>query len=673
MNHVLRFFFAVLVPGICSAQDTVRDHEITIDDYFSQAYISQCEISPDGNHVAYIEVRWNKEDDQRNYDLWVVDVESQRRQRLTFERTSEYAPQWAPDSRTIYFAATFKREGEKKPPYDGKTQVWRILRDGSGLNPVTQVKGGVHQFEVSRDGSAIYYTTTKDHTINDWSNLRNEFKDEIEFGHGIHKVSELWKLNLDTWRTEKLVDEARYIRSFAVSPDHQTIAMITDPDQHLISHEGKSEVRLFYPDTGESQDLPDTQWRDEASSPFGWLENPAWSSDSKHLAFSISFDGYPTWIFATSFEEDGPTTKKLPRPKDVEVNGALAWIPESTKLAFLGDHHALERIYSVDIESGATELHSPDIVVVDDFSIARDGSRIATTQSGQTYAGDLFVGSLSKSPKRLFKVNPQIDRWKLPKIGLVQWKGANGDEVEGILELPPDYDGETPLPLIVAIHGGPTASTKFCFRYWIYHRTMFPSKGYAVLLPNYRGSTGYGDTFMTELIGRENDIEVQDILLGVDAMIDRGIADPKRLGVSGWSNGGYLTNCLIATNRFQAASSGAGVLDMTIQWAEEDTPGHVINYMDGLPWNKPEAYRKASPLYSFRNGIKTATIIHVGEKDPRVPATHSRGLHRALHYYLNAPCELLIYPGAGHSLSTYTHRRAKLKWDVAWFEKYLAP
>ena len=148
-------------------------------------------------------------------------------------------------------------------------------------------------------------------------------------------------------------------------------------------------------------------------------------------------------------------------------------------------------------------------------------------------------------------------------------------------------------------------------------------------------------------------------------------ADPKRLGVSGWSNGGYLTNCLIATNRFQAASSGAGVFDMSIQWGEEDTPGHVVNYMDGLPWEKPEAYQKASPLFSFGPGIETATIIHVGENDPRVPVTHSQALHRALHHYIQAPCELLIYPDEGHSLNSYTHRRAKLKWDLAWFDRYL--
>ncbi len=154
-------------------------------------------------------------------------------------------------------------------------------------------------------------------------------------------------------------------------------------------------------------------------------------------------------------------------------------------------------------------------------------------------------------------------------------------------------------------------------------------------------------------------------------MIQRGIADPNRIGVMGWSNGGFLTNCLITkSNRFRAASSGAGVLDMVIQWCTEDTPGHVINYMSGaLPWSNPEAYRHGSPMYEL-DKVKTPTLIHVGGDDPRVPPAHSRALYRALRHYLHVPTELIVYPGEGHGLTTYTNRKAKMKWDLAWFCRY---
>jgi dipeptidyl aminopeptidase/acylaminoacyl peptidase len=198
------------------------------------------------------------------------------------------------------------------------------------------------------------------------------------------------------------------------------------------------------------------------------------------------------------------------------------------------------------------------------------------------------------------------------------------------------------------------------------------AKGYALISPNYHGSTGYGDTFTSKLIGRENDIEVIDIRTGIEALIEKEIADPDRIGVMGWSNGGYLTNCMItaAPDLFKAASSGAGILDMVIQWGTEDTPGHVVNFMQGLPWEVSSAYLKASPLYNL-DRIKTPTLIHVGGADPRVPPAHSRGLYRALQHYLHVPVELVVYPGEAHGLSTHENRLAKMKWDLAWFDKYL--
>lgn len=181
-----------------------------------------------------------------------------------------------------------------------------------------------------------------------------------------------------------------------------------------------------------------------------------------------------------------------------------------------------------------------------------------------------------------------------------------------------------------------------------------------MLSPNYRGSTRYGDRFMTDLIGRKNDLDVKDILSGVDALVARGVADEERLAVTGWSNGGYLVNCLIAaTDRFRAASSGAGEFDTVMQWATEDTPGHVVNFAPGLPWNAGAALHRTSPIYRA-GAIRTPTLIHAGTHDARVPVQHGLALHHAL----------FDYPGAGHSLSSYRHRRAKLSWDQAWFDHY---
>jgi len=290
-----------------------------------------------------------------------------------------------------------------------------------------------------------------------------------------------------------------------------------------------------------------------------------------------------------------------------------------------------------------------------------------------TTVGDLYRLSENGDRLRITDLNSQVAEWRLPQMEVVSWTGGDGDTVEGILELPQGWEpADGPLPLIVELHGGPTSATRYQLRLWIYGRALMAAKGYALLSPNYHGSMGYGDDFMTKLIGRENVIEVVDIRTGVEALVKRGIADPERLGVMGWSNGGFLANAMITAEPglFRAASSGAGVVHQVLQWSVQDTPGHNINFMQGLPWENPDAYRAGSPLYKL-GGVTTPTLIHVGGADPRVPPAHSRALYRALRHYLKVPVELVIYPGEGHRLSIRANRLAKMKWDLAWFERYL--
>ncbi len=660
---------ALLVLSVAAFAQIERTHDIVPEDYFTQIFLSGCEASPDGKLTAFVDYRWDLENDRRSRDLWVLNNKTKETLRLTFDPGNETSPAWSPDSKKIYFVGHIKQGDADQAPYDGSAQVWKINADGSELSPVTNVPDGIYDFQLSDDGKAIYYTRTKDFIIDEWKELRSQYKNDLKFGHGINEVSELWKLDLVTWRSEMLIDPNLHIHSFSVSPDQKNIAIITTEDGKLVSLEGWSDVQVYNSSTKALTILEDKLFREEAPSPHGWLGGLCWSDNSQKLAFDIDFDGYPVEIFVADATSDFSMIK-LPRPEIVSVAGGLAWLPGKNSVAFLGEFKARTHVYSIDVASGTSKNHTPGDVVIDGFDFVNSRGDLVAIQSGATYYQDL-VYHTKKSSTRLTHLNPQVDTWKIPQMSIFSWVGADGDTVEGILELPPDYDGEGNLPLVVSLHGGPTASEKYCFMLWIYGRASFPAKGYAMLSPNYRGSTGYGDEFMTDLVGHENDWDVQDIMAGVDALIDQGIVDPERMGVTGWSNGGFLTNCLIASNRFKAASSGAGTLDMTVQLIEEDTPGHVINFMEGLPWEKPEEYQKASPLYTLKPGITTAVLIHVGENDPRVPASHSIGLHRMLTRYLDVPCELVIYPGAGHNLSKYTHRLAKVQWDHAWFDRYV--
>lgn len=665
--------------GAAVAQDTpVRDHDIVLDDYFTIGAIGQIAASPDGKYVAYTETRWEPPRDKRNTDLWVVETETQQVRRLTFDRSGDRSPVWSPDSQFIYFTSSRKRGDDKDPPFGGKRQVWRIAVDGGASTPtaVTRVKDGIGMYELSADGRTLYYTTEREATEDEWKDLRGEYK-KLNYAHGVTNFSQIWKLDLASWRAEKIVDEDRVIGAMKVSADQRRIAMLTTPDEELIFNEGRSRVDVYDATTKKVTTVTADGWRDGHASPYGWIDGVAWSSDGGSLAFTLSFDGYPTQLFVAEWDSGaGATLRELGRPRGITImGGTMKWQPGTRALAFIGEDHARARVYSLNNiqlgRQGVVRTLTTGDFVVGGFDFVRSSGALAMVMGTTQHPPDIFLAAGGSTPQRLTRINPQVDTWKLPKISIVRWKGAGGDDVDGILELPRDHTPGTPLPMIVEIHGGPTSASTYSFRFWIYGRALLASKGYALLSPNYRGSTGYGDKFMVDLVGRENDIEVEDILKGVDAMVAKGIADPERLGVMGWSNGGFLTNCLIAkTNRFRAASSGAGVLDQVIQWGVEDTPGHVINYMKGLPWDLPGAYRSGSPLFNLGK-VSTPTLIHVGEGDARVPSAHAKTLYRALRHYLHVPVELIVYPGEGHGLTTYDHRKAKMAWDLAWFDRYL--
>ncbi len=660
----------------CTIAFTAHKREITLEDYFTQRYISSLALSPDGKWVAYTDMKWEPPSEERNHDLWVVDVATKNAERLTFDAANEGSVQWSSDSRWIYFTANYKRGADAEVPYDGKTQIWRISRSGGEPIPVTRLTDGISSFKLTASGDALYYSVSADEYDDDeWKSLRKEHKD-VEYGHGKFSKSELHRLDLKSWRSEKIYGEPRHIEEYAISDDEKSIALITVKTELLIHNEGNSIAQVLDRESGVITTLDDALWRKNVASPFGWLDGLSWSADGGKLSIRCTWDGYPPEIYVAHFGNETVLTK-LTRPNEVHptADAVISWLGNS--IVFPVEDHARQRLLKIDNISksgqGGHKILTPGDVVIDGYSFSKDGKTLAVEWDTARSPGEIYVGTSSGMGfKQVTDMNPQMAEWKIPQMEIFTWIAPDGTPVEGILELPPDYvKGSGPLPTYVSLHGGPTSQDEFRFEYWIYGRILWASKGWACFCPNYRGSTGHGDKFMTDLIGHENDIEVKDILAGVDALVAAGIADSTKLAVGGWSNGGYLTNAVIThTTRFKAASTGAGVLDMITQWGIEDTPGHVVNFMEGQPWETQETWVKSSPSWNL-NKITTPTLIHIGEGDARVPAAHSRMLHRALKEYVKVPTELVIYPGQGHGLTKHSFRKAKLDWDIAWIKKYV--
>ncbi len=674
-------FVAVVLalPSVAVAQEA-RTHDIVPDDYSTLNAITEIAVSPDGKQVAYCLGTWDKAEDNRKTDLWVISTDGKGKStRLTFDRANDRHPKWSADGKAIYFLGNRKRAAETKAPFDGTAQVWRIDAAGGEPKAVTREAGGVSGYDYAAKAEAVFYSTDADHADDDeFAKLRAKYG-KVEYGHGKRKVSEIHRLDVISWRTERVVADKRYVREFVVTQDGKKIAMISAFDDTVVKSEGESRVDVW--EGGKVTTPPTDAYRkNPKNSPYAWLENLCWSPDGTKFAFTAVHDAFPAEILVGgeagsqwSVERVNRETDKgrwevvgygrgLGAPMKWGTNDVLLTLTERQGVTGLGTLTKGSALAS-GIAEGNPNILGFDISGSPEYFIHAPRTSFPVLTSR-------WDGSAV-----LVDPNPHVATWKLPSVQHVTWKGPDGAEVGGVLELPYGYKKGDKLPLVVAIHGGPTTSTKADLNFDPHNgRLYFAAAGYAVLLPNYRGSTGYGDKFVTDLIGRENDIEVKDILAGIQHLIKEGIADENRVGCMGWSNGGYLTNCLITLKdspvKFKAASSGAGIVDTVAEWGFNDEPAYPIVFKKGLPWEQPDVYRKTSPTYGLGN-VTTPTLVHVGGGDERCPPGHSRMLYRALKENLKVPTELVVYSGEPHGLTKLSNRKAKMEWDLAWFDKYL--
>lgn len=677
MRRLLAPLALLVAVGHLSAAPPERTHDITPADYASVNTITEIALSPDGKQVAYVLATWDNKTDRRNMQLWVVDTDGKGKpKQLTNDNAGDGHPKWSADGKSIY---TLAKRGTKAKP-----QVWKVPLDGGKPEAATSAQDGVTAYDYAPKADTIFFTvdgTTTDD--DDFAALRKKF-DKIDYGHGKRAVSTLYAA--DKSGVKQVLADNRYIREFAVTQDGKRVAMVTAFDDSVIKSEGESRVDVW--EGGKITTPPTDVYRAKAASPYAWLEGLAWNPEGTRFAFCCIHDAYPAEIIIGEVKNNQWTTGKMnreqvfkpePTKEQVQVRGygsPIHWLSAGT-FVYYTDAGGMVRPLVYVLSDGAT--HVPKTPAGPPVTYAFDvRPRVAVAELvGRADGLPVLRGALvGNKPVDLVDPNPHTETWKFPTVEHVTWKSADKATVGGPLELPFGWkQGDKPLPLVVAIHGGPTTASYNDQRFDPHNgRLYFAAKGYAVLCPNYRGSTGYGDKFLTDLVGNENDLDVKDIVAGIQHLIKEGIADPDRIAVMGWSNGGYLTNCLITMKnppvKIKAASSGAGILDTVAEWGFNDEPAYPIVFKKGQPWEKPDIYKQTSPIYGIGN-VTTPTLIHVGGNDVRCPPGHSRMLYRALKEYKNVPTQLCEYPGQPHGLGTLTFRTAKMEWDLAWFEKYL--
>jgi dipeptidyl aminopeptidase/acylaminoacyl peptidase len=409
----------------------------------------------------------------------------------------------------------------------------------------------------------------------------------------------------------------------------------------------------------------------------GGAENqPQFSPDGRWISYLARADGDvnvgPERIHIVA--ATGGEPRALAQTFDGYIS-SYRWVFDSQRVIFLAALGVGANLYSmrVDEPSPSPTLMTRNEGVTTGFSMTVDGMNIAYVHENPRMPTEVaLLNARNMIPILLTRLNPQIESLTLGQVDAVKWNSNDGTEVEGILVYPVGYQTGARYPLLTYIHGGPEgAYTKVFNASWSAFPQVYAGAGYAVFMPNFRGSSNYGAKFArsnARLVGK---VDYEDILSGVDHLIKLGLADESRLAVAGWSYGGYMSAWIIGhTDRFKCAAYGAGLSNAVSYWGNADIVHQRERLHGGTPWEARKMFDEQSPL-NYLTNVKTPALIFHGEKDERVPLGQSLESYRTLKR-LGVTTQLVIYPDQGHGLLTPSYQLDKMRREFAWVEKYLA-
>jgi len=665
-------------------------------------------ISPDGKMVLYtISIpQWKAGKNFTDIFIAPADGSVPPRQMTYTKEKNESSPQWARDSRSFGFLSD---RGEKQ-------QLYLMRVDGGEARQVSDAKDGVNAFAFSRDGKWVAFSAGKPEERQLW--LASLEKDEAPVQltkHATPLTSWAWSTDSsrifflapdrmdkdDVKRKEKKFDvriadepkppvhlwsvtiadkaekrwttsEAYSVGQFTQSMDGAWIGLRTVSTFRYANSvtQDEAEIYLLNLTSGETRRLTNNSTGEGLG---------RFSPDSKWLVFSAEDDFQDmrnTKLYVVPVA-GGPMKKLLP---EWDNNAGFAsWSADSKALYFSTGVGVDAHMFTVAVADGDRAKEPQQLtrergVVGGSFDYETGMFLLSFTDP--TQPGEYYVArpeTLGQRARwvRVSTANSQVAQFQLGEFETVRWKSSDGQTVEGILVKPIGYERGKKYPLIVQIHGGPAAAdmNTFSAGYGSYVH-IFAANGYAVLKPNYRGSNQYGEKFRVQISGDYFRQAFEDIMLGVDSLIARGIADPDKLGMMGWSAGGHWSNwTLTHTNRFKAISSGAGAMNWISMYAQTDVQSPREFYFKGKPWENWDHYVTVSPLKYIKNA-KTPTLIHVCDGDPRVPKPQSDELHMALKK-LGVPTEYIVYPQNSHGITDPRYQMVKMVSEFNWFEKWI--
>lgn len=654
----------LLLCGVFAAGGAAQSERrpMTIVDLLDMPQIGEPRLSPDASRLLYVrrEADWKK--NGTTVHIWRVNVDGSGTVQMTSGQEGESSPRWSPDGAVIAFVA---QRGDDK-----HAQIYTMPDNGGEARRLTEHATAVSSPQWSPDGKWIYFVAAEDKTAEE--KAREKVKDNVFAFEENGKNRHVWRASVATGKAERITGGEFSINGYELSRDGTMIAHSRTPTP-LLDDFLHGEVWVMRADGSESKQITTN-----AVGEYGASLSP----DNQHVLFVANTDDqlkdlyYNNRLFVAPVA-GGPPRSLVPGG-DYDISDA-DWSKSGEEIYFSANTGVRQHLYRVSAGGGEVAAVTRGDHAVRSWHFVPASGVVAFSWSdpkdpGELRLLDVSTPAVEAESRRVTQVYADVlERFDVPRVEVVRWKGADGVDVEGLLYYPLDYREGTRSPLVVQTHGGPAASDKIDFGNSHDYEPVLTALGYFVFKPNYRGSTGYGDAFLRDMVGHYFHQAHVDVMRGVDALIDRGLVDGDRMAKMGWSAGGHMTNKIITyTDRFKAASSGAGAINWVSMYGQSDVRTYRTPWFGGTPWDEgapATQYFADSPLFDLHK-VKTPTIVLVGENDMRVPMAQSIELYRALKH-LGVPTHLYVAPKQGHGWRELQQRLFKANVELAWFEKWV--
>jgi dipeptidyl aminopeptidase/acylaminoacyl peptidase len=650
-KSIFSFFFITFISSHIFSQSSWDPKES-----MNIKSISQTDISDDGKYATYVVREAIMDGKKSEYlsQIWLNNLITKENFQYTYDTKSSTSPKFSPDGKRIAFLSS----------RSGKNQIWILNTFGGEAKKLTNEKKGVRSIKWSPDGKRISFLKSDDDTEEEKKSKEN--KTDVILVDKNFKYSHIYSYDFEEDSVFQITNGDYSVNNFDYSPDGKKIIFSHQKDTNINTGFVNTDISIIEFNGKNFKNLIQRSGLDS---------NPMFSGDGKKFAF-ISSGGKQESIGLRDvyiYNLINNEIKKLSNTPNRDAN-IISWNSDDKNLIISESIKTTSQLLLLPVNGDQHTLWSSQKYkegVISSIVKSKKSDNIILCYEKLDSPIEVYITN-SNEPSLIKLTN--INNYDFPKLSrteLIKWNSYDGMEIEGILTYPKNYKKGKRYPVILQIHGGPAGvfSQRFNGRPGIYMTEYFSEKGYFIIKPNPRGSTGYGKDFRYANYKDWGYGDYEDVISGVDKVIEMGIGDPDKQFVMGWSYGGYLTSFIVTkTNRFKAASMGAGLPNLISMVTTTDIQDYLVAHMGSEFWNDYETYEKHSAIYQIKNTTTPTQIIH-GANDLRVPFTQGQEFYRALER-LGVDTEMIVYPRTPHG-----PREPKFLMDVSdriltWFEKY---